>query len=212
MKESILRFDQRQRYVVFDFETEGLNLIKSRPWQIAWTVYEGKKKIKANNKFLAYKDLGVSKGAQKKTRFDERAYRAKAEDLESVWELFSKDFYNEDYKLVGHNVLGFDVYMVNVWRKLIGLAPDYSFMERIVDTLCLERAIQSGSPESLDIDDFIFWQYKWLSARPKGVKASMKACIEKYGLVGDSNKLHDASYDVEKNFEVFQKQLFELEI
>ena len=56
MKESILRFDQRQKYVVFDFETEGLNLIKSRPWQIAWTVYEGNKKIKANNKFLAYKD------------------------------------------------------------------------------------------------------------------------------------------------------------
>jgi hypothetical protein len=102
--------------------------------------------------------------------------------------------------------------MVNVWRKLIGLAPDYSFMERIIDTLCLERAIQSGSPESLDIDDFIYWQYKWLSTRPKGVKASMKACIEKYGLGGDSNKLHDASYDVEKNFEVFQKQLFELEI
>ena len=44
MKESILRFDQRQKYVVFDFETEGLNLIKSRPWQIAGQFTKGRKR------------------------------------------------------------------------------------------------------------------------------------------------------------------------
>ena len=41
MHESLLRFNKKQRYVVFDTETEGLNLVTSRPWQVAWLVIEG---------------------------------------------------------------------------------------------------------------------------------------------------------------------------
>ena len=45
MKETLLRFNKNQRYVVFDTETEGLNLVTSRPWQIAWLVAQGDKII-----------------------------------------------------------------------------------------------------------------------------------------------------------------------
>ena len=47
--EELLRYNFKQRYVVFDTETEGLNLITSKPWQIAWIECEGKKVIKKHN-------------------------------------------------------------------------------------------------------------------------------------------------------------------
>ena len=34
MTNSLLRFKRDQKYIVFDFETEGLNLRYSRPWQL----------------------------------------------------------------------------------------------------------------------------------------------------------------------------------
>ena len=46
MNESLLRFKRNQKYIIFDTETEGLNLIKSKPWQAAWIVVEGDRVIK----------------------------------------------------------------------------------------------------------------------------------------------------------------------
>ena len=52
MNESLLRFNKKQRYIVFDTETEGLNLVTSRPWQVAWLVVEGDKIIARNDMFV----------------------------------------------------------------------------------------------------------------------------------------------------------------
>ena len=56
MHESLLRFNKKQRYVVFDTETEGLNLVTSRPWQVAWLVVEGDKIVSRNDKFIYWPD------------------------------------------------------------------------------------------------------------------------------------------------------------
>ena len=32
--DDLLRFNFKQKYIIFDTETEGLNLINSKPWQI----------------------------------------------------------------------------------------------------------------------------------------------------------------------------------
>ena len=50
--EDLLRFKFDQRYVVFDTETEGLNLVSSKPWQLAWIEAKGKKITKKQNRFL----------------------------------------------------------------------------------------------------------------------------------------------------------------
>ena len=42
MTNSLLRFKKNQKYIVFDFETEGLNLRYSRPWQLGFIEVEGK--------------------------------------------------------------------------------------------------------------------------------------------------------------------------
>ena len=67
MTNNNLRFNKDQRYVIFDTETEGLNLIKSRPWQVAWIIAEGDKIISRNDRFIHWPNLNVSEGAAKVT-------------------------------------------------------------------------------------------------------------------------------------------------
>ncbi len=40
--DDLLRFNFNQKYIVIDCETEGLNLINSRPWQVSWFTAKGK--------------------------------------------------------------------------------------------------------------------------------------------------------------------------
>ena len=91
MNESLLRFNKKQRYVVFDTETEGLNLITSRPWQVAWMVVEGDSVIEKNDLFIEWPDLEVSEGAAKITGFTEKEYNKRCEPPKQVWDKFSKE-------------------------------------------------------------------------------------------------------------------------
>jgi len=210
MDESLLRFDKNQKYLVFDTETEGLNLIRSRPWQVAWLVVEGGKILEKHDMFLDWPNLDVSAGAAKITGFTMKEYNKRKESPRKVWEKFSKYLYDKDTFIVGQNLLGFDVYMVNIWRELMKLEADYSYVERIIDTRALAVAIAKDIP--VDKDDFISWQYRLINHRERKLKTSQAFLLKKYNIDHDPKRLHDALYDIEMNFKVFRKQLFDLEI
>ncbi len=84
MDESLLRFDKNQKYLVFDTETEGLNLIRSRPWQVAWLVVEGGKILEKHDMFLDWPNLDVSAGAAKITGFTMKEYNKRKESPRKV--------------------------------------------------------------------------------------------------------------------------------
>jgi DNA polymerase III alpha subunit (gram-positive type) len=210
MDESLLRFDKNQKYLVFDTETEGLNLIRSRPWQVAWLVVEGGKILEKRDMFLDWPNLDVSAGAAKITGFTMKEYNKRKESPRKVWGKFSKHLYDKDTFIVGQNLLGFDVYMVNIWRELMKLEADYSYVERIIDTKALAVAIAKDIP--VDKDDFISWQYRLINHRERKLKTSQAFLLKKYSIDHDPKRLHDALYDIEMNFKVFRKQLFDLEI
>ena len=100
--------------------------------------------------------------------------------------------------------------MVNVWRKLMGMQADYSYLQRVIDTNSLAKAITKQIP--VDKDNFLPWQYRLINHKERGLKTSQAALLKKYNINHDPNRLHDALYDIEMNFKVFRKQLFELEI
>ncbi len=161
MNDQLLRFDKKQKYLVLDTETEGLNLIKSKPYQVSWIIAQGDTILEKNNRYIWWEDLNMSEDAARITRFNKDFYKSKAEDPKVVWGDFCKELYNPEYKIVGQNLLGFDVYMINVWRKLMGLGSDHSYIDRIIDTLSLARAI--AKEDKPDFDNFICWQYGWNS-------------------------------------------------
>ena len=70
MNDQLLRFDKKQKYLVLDTETEGLNLIKSKPYQVSWIIAQGDTILEKNNRYIWWEDLNMSEDAARITRFD----------------------------------------------------------------------------------------------------------------------------------------------
>jgi DNA polymerase III epsilon subunit-like protein len=210
MNDNLLRFNNSQKYIVLDTETEGLNLVKSRPWQVAWIVAEGKQIKSKHSHFIKWPNLTVSEGAAKVTGFSMEKYERLAEDPMEVFNKLKPYLYNPEYKIIGQNLLGFDVYMINIWRKEMGLKSDYSFIDRIIDTKSIAAAIFKNIWP--DKNNFTSWQYKLLHVKEKGLKTSQLTLLKHYGIPFDQGKLHDALYDIEMNFDIFLKQIYDIEI
>ena len=209
--EDLLRFKFNQKHVIFDTETEGLNLVTSKPWQLAWIEAEGKQIKKKQNRFLMWEDLNVSEDAARVTGFDYKSYLKQAEDPAIVYKEFIDLINQDDVIVVGQNLLGYDIYILGVIARQLGLKIDYSFVNRIFDTKAIATALAKGN-KTPDNDDFASWQIKWLNYRERGLKSNQKYLLEYYDIDFDPKKLHDALYDIEKNFEIFLKQIWELEI
>ena len=72
MKEKLLRFQNKQNYLLFDYETCNLNLISgNKPWQLAFMVVENNKVVEKKDYWLKWDDLNVSPEAAKITGFTE---------------------------------------------------------------------------------------------------------------------------------------------
>ena len=209
--EDLLRFKFNQKYVIFDTETEGLNLVTCKPWQLAWIEAEGKQIKKKQNRFLMWEDLNVSEDAARVTGFDYKSYVKQAEDPAIVYKEFIDLINQDDVMIIGQNLLGYDIYILGVIARQLGLKIDYSFVNRIFDTKAIATALAKGN-KTPDNDDFASWQIKWLNYRERGLKSNQKYLLEYYDIDFDPKKLHDALYDIEKNFEIFLKQIWELEI
>jgi len=212
--ENLLRFNFDQRYLVFDTETEGLNLISSRPWQISWLISTGKKVESIHDHFVAWDDLKVSPEAARVTGFNKKKYIERREDPYHVFNLLWTEMGREDTIIVGHNLLQFDIYIINTLRRLCGLKSDWSYLSRLLDTNALAVAIKNGlqSPHTLADGNLLAWQYQLAHSRKRGVRTNMAAMLRHYDIPYDASKLHDAEYDILKNHELLWKELGDLDI
>ena len=120
MKESLLRFKNKQKYLIFDYETCNLNLVstENKPWQLAFMLFEGQRKLDEADYLLSWKDLKVSKDAARITGFTKKEYDKRKSCPRKALDHFEKYLYDDSVIKVGHNVLGFDTYIHNIHRKL----------------------------------------------------------------------------------------------
>ena len=213
MNEDLLRFKKNQKYLVFDYETCNLNLNKclNKPWQLGFLVADYNKIYEKHELYIEWENLQVSKDAQKITGFSKSKYNKLKKPSEYCLELFEKYLYNDDYIIIGQNILGFDVYIHNIHRLLCNKVSNYSYLNRLYDTNCLSRIIKNeiAIPKDLDLISF---QYKLLNLRTKGVRTTLKEMCKYFKIDFDESKLHDALYDVEKTYEVFKNILWQIEI
>jgi len=212
MNNHLLRFKKDARYIVFDYETCGLNLasLNNKPWQLAFLVYENGKITNKHDYYLKWDDLQISEDAKRVTNFKESQYKKYAVDPLEVLNILDRYFYDDNFYIVGHNIIGFDIYIHNIHRILCGKNTDYSYMNRLIDTNCLAKA------DALKIDfnekDFLLWQLKMQNINKKGIKTNLKFLCEKFKIPFDETKLHNALYDIEKNLDVFKSILWKMEI
>lgn len=210
----LLRFDKKQIYFSYDTETEGLNLLFSRPWQLSWSTYTLDQNIKDNNYFVWWKDLQVSRGAAIITRFNYDNYKAKAKDPAEVLALFEKDYYDPHVNLVGQNLLGYDSMIINVMRRALKMPVRYDdLLGRVYDTIALSKAIKLDlKPDKSSSEAFLAWQYRMLTIRRKGLKTSLGTIAKEYKIETSDDQLHDGLYDVRINREIHRQQVWKLEI
>ena len=90
------------------------------------------------------------------------------------------------------------------------MKPDYSYVKRSIDTVCIAKALKNDI--QYGGDDFISWQYKLNNMMDRKSKKKLIDLCKHYEIDFDPNKLHDAMYDIERNYEVFKKMIWEIEI
>ena len=192
-----------QKYIVFDTETEGLNLFSSKTWQLSWIVCQGNKILETHDEFIAHKELNIPTVVKNITGFDWDSYNSKSKSLSAVWSKFEKHLFDPQYIIVGQNLLGFDVYMIAILQRLLGQQPDYSYLSRIYDTRALGKAYREELQKPKG--DFLSWQYKIINDRSLKAKASQNQLLKFFDIDFDESKLHDGLYDVQMCFKVFLK-------
>ena len=213
MKENLLRFNKNQKYLFFDFETCCLNLgsLDNKPWQLGYMTIENGEITLKKDCWLHWDDLKRSKTAAKMTGWTEKEYKDKARDPLSALNDFEKLLYDKSYINVGHNILGFDIYIYGIYRRCLGKIPDYSYIDRSIDTLCLAKAIKNDIKRCTD-SDFFSWQYKLCNMIDRKSKKKLMDLCKDYDISIDESRLHDALYDIEQNYEVFKKMIWEVEV
>jgi|TARA_B100002019_G_scaffold292234_1_gene314742 DNA polymerase III epsilon subunit-like protein len=213
MNENLLRFKKDQNYLFFDFETCCLNLgsLDNKPWQLGFIVINKGKIVKKKDYWIHWDDLKMSDAAAKMTGWTQVMYNKKAEDAKKILAEFEHYLYDESYINVGHNILGFDIYIHGIFRRCLGKNPDYSYIKRSIDTLCLAKAIKNEIKFSQN-DNFFNWQYRLNNMIDRKSKKKLMDLCKDYDISIDESKLHDAMYDIEQNYEVFKKMLWEVNI
>lgn len=206
---NLLKQKINQKFVVFDTETEGLSLTSSRPWQLSWIVCKGDQILEEHDEFIKYDDLNVSEEAARVTGFNYADYSAKAKDPMEVWKKFAKYLYDEQYIFVGHNILNFDIYILNTMMRGLGIQNNWSFVSRMIDTRSLAVAMFKGIKRN---GDLLPWQIKLINVREKGLKASQGFLLKHFAIDHDPSKLHNALYDIKMNYMVFKKLISEVEV
>jgi len=209
----MLRYNKTQKYICFDFETCHLNLLskENKPWQLSYLIAEGGKIVKKSDNYINWENLNISEDAARITNFNFEKYKTLRRNATVVLDSFEEYLYDPSYIIVGQNLLGFDVYIHNIYRKLLRKGSNFSYIPRILDTNCIAKAIkkQLQPPKN---ESLIYWQYRLNDFRERGLKTSIKTQLKEYKIDFDENKLHDSMYDVEMNFKIFQKQLWQIEI
>ena len=157
MKEELLRFNKNQKFLFFDYETCHLNLAsqENKPWQLAFLLMKGEEVLDQADYWLKWKDLNVSEGAARVTGWTRAKYEKKAGDPDKALKHFEEHLYDDSVIPVGHNILGFDVYIHNIHRKLLRKKTDYSYITRCLDTVCIAKAIKKEIKLSAGDDTFM---------------------------------------------------------
>jgi DNA polymerase III epsilon subunit-like protein len=191
-----------QKYICWDTETDGLNLVSVKPWQIAWSLAEGNKITKVYDEYIDWPDLEISDLIANLTGFNWNTYNKRKKPPEEVWGKFKKDLLDPERISIGQNLIGYDVFVIASLQKYLGETPDYSYLPRIYDTRPIGKAYKDGMQKPTS-GDFLSWQYKIMHDRSSKTKSSQLSQLKSLGIDFDESRLHCAKYDTEMTFKIF---------
>ncbi len=212
MDNELLRFDNKSTFVFIDCETLNLclNFCQNLPWQVSMIKSIAGKKVDHQDLFIKWNtSLKISKEAKMITRYDQKKVDRLAQSFNDVFPIISDWLDSCDY-IVGHNILGFDIYLIKEMYLLKGRRIDH-LVEKIIDTNCIAKGVKYPIPK-MNNESLIDYQYKLLHTRKKGVKTNQLALGKDYKIEHDYDRLHDAIVDLELNLKIWNTLKFQADI
>ena len=212
MDEHLLRYDKNKTYVFIDCETLNLclNSCHNLPWQIGMIKVVGDKIVDQKDIFIKWDtNLKISEDAARITRYDQKKVDRIGVKPEEIFATVEDWLGSADY-IMGHNTLGFDVYLIKDYYKYMGKCPRHLY-HKFIDTNAIAKGIKMGMPYKAG-DSLMEYQYKAYHTIKKGVKTNLTALGKEFDIDVDYNNLHDAVNDLMLNIGVWNKLKWQIEI
>ena len=210
----LLRFDNEQLYVCFDFETCHVNLLADNyPWQLGMIICNNKEILEKHNYYIYWDDIlkKISVGARNHTRFNYEVYSANAQPQDKVLDIFESYLYDNRYLKFGHNLYHFDIFIHNQWRRLNNKESDYSYLNKTIDTDAIARAWKIGIKD-ISREEWKASMFKYGNYKEKGMKTALKYLGPEFNIEYDYTTLHDGLNDCILNHHVFKQLIYKVNI
>jgi len=211
---SLLRFNENQLYLFYDFETCNTNLaLDNWPWQVGFIVTNHKEVLEKHNYYIHWDNIKekISEGARERTKFNYDVYIKNAQPQEKVLDIFESYLYDDKYLRIGHNIFNFDIFVHNFWRRVNNRKTNYSYLNNALDTDAIARAWKSGVKQ-IKKGSWMQDMFKYGDIKVKGMKTRLEYLGPEFGIPFDYNNLHDAVNDVTLNFLVWQQLKYKIDI
>ena len=212
MDEHLLRFRKDKKLVFIDCETYNLCLsfCHNVAWQISMISTDGTYKKDERDFYIKWDTpFKISDDAKRITRYNESFVNKNGKEPKDVFPIIKKWLDGADY-IVGHNIIGFDLYLIKEMYKMFG--EDYKHLvPKLIDTNCIARGVKMEIPYKPE-EDFTEYQYRIVNTRRKGVRSSLTALGKEFNIDHDYDKLHNAIVDLELNLKVWNKLKYALEL
>ena len=204
-----------------DFETFNVCLSDkfNLPWQVATilieTIENDKGQIKNQERgrqdlYLKWDtDLKISKEAKRITKYSDAKFKKRCIPEEEAFQTVYDLVENCDY-LVGHNFLGFDIYLLRNWYRKYGKNYD-NLPYKTLDTFAMAKAIALGHGYKSSECSLLDFQMKMISIRKKGLRTSLGALGKSNNIEHNYDNLHDALVDLELNIKVWDKLKYQID-
>jgi len=212
MDEHLLRYDEDKTYVFIDCETLNLclNSCHNLPWQIGMIKIVGSKIVDQKDIFIKWDtDLKISEDAARITRYDQKKVDRIGVKPEEIFATVEDWLDSADY-IMGHNTLGFDIYLIKDYYKFMGKSAGHLY-PKLIDTNAIAKGIKLGMPYKSG-DDLMEYQYKAYHTVKRGVKTNLTALGKEFEIDVDYANLHDAVNDLILNIKVWNKLKWQIEI
>jgi hypothetical protein len=198
--------------LTIDVESRNLNLSprigdfnSNKVWQVSFIETSGTRILNEFDFYVDVPNLDLSDQVKVLTNFDQFKYNKLKKPAEEVWPIVKKYLYDEQYIIIGQNIMGFDQYCCDILAHQAGDKIDYSkFIERIYDTRAFGLAYKNTIDKPRNCYNLYLWQHKILNDRSLKGKVSQTALLKDLGLqsVNEASR-HDALTDVKDTFNIF---------
>jgi hypothetical protein len=212
--DKLLRFDEKQLYLTYDFETTNINLaIDNYVWQVGFIVTDLNQIIEKHNYYVLWDNIRekMSKGAAERTGFNYDIYIKNAKPQEEILEIFEKYLYNDSFIRYGHNTHNFDIFLHNQWRLRNGQKSNWSYLPYSLDTDAIARAWKIGI-KSIKQNEWTEAMFRYGNIIRRGMKTRLEYLGPEFGIEYDYTTLHDGLNDCILDYYIFKRLIYKLDI